>query len=122
MGHLSRGLRRLLLPLPVNPFTNAELSLYGKSLIILDGEGTMKFCLLLAVLPSAGLLAAQTLHPVQDFVTAQPERLSIQQTVVAQRPFTVTGPRGALLGQQDGSLEAWIFPWKILSGLRLRRR
>ena len=79
----------------------------------------MKFCLLLSVLPSAALLAAQTLHPVEDFVTAQPKRLSIQQSAMAQRPFTVTGPRGALLGQQDGSLEAWIFPWKILSGLRI---
>ena len=31
----------------------------------------------------------------------------------------MTGPRGALLGQQDGSFEAWIFPWKIFRGLRI---
>ncbi len=35
------------------------------------------------------------------------------------RPFSVTGPRGALLGQQDGSYEGWIFPWKIFSNLRM---
>ncbi len=38
---------------------------------------------------------------------------------MAAKPFTVTGPRGALLGQQDGSFEAWIFPWKILSHMRI---
>ncbi len=35
------------------------------------------------------------------------------------KPFSVLGPRGALLGQQDGRFEAWVFPWKILSGLRI---
>lgn len=29
------------------------------------------------------------------------------------------GPRGALLGQQNGTYEAWIFPWKILSDMRI---
>ena len=38
---------------------------------------------------------------------------------MAAKPFTVTGPRGALLGQQDGSFEAWVFPWKILSHMRI---
>ena len=32
----------------------------------------------------------------------------------------MSGPRGAVLGQQDGVFEAWIFPWKILSDLRIR--
>ena len=31
----------------------------------------------------------------------------------------VVGPRGAILGLQDGSFEAWIFPWKIFSNLRI---
>jgi hypothetical protein len=35
------------------------------------------------------------------------------------RPFTVIGPRGALLGKQNGTFEAWIFPWKILSDMRI---
>lgn len=34
-------------------------------------------------------------------------------------PFSVVGPRGAILGRQDGSYEVWLFPWKILSNLRM---
>jgi glycogen debranching enzyme len=45
--------------------------------------------------------------------------LKIVQEAVPSKPFTVAGPRGAILGQQDGSFEAWIFPWKILSNLRI---
>ena len=43
----------------------------------------------------------------------------ISSNIMAQKPFSVTGPRGALLGQQDGGFEAWIFPWKILSHMRI---
>ena len=46
--------------------------------------------------------------------------LKIVREAVPSKPFTVVGPRGALLGQQDGSFEAWIFPWKIFSNLRIR--
>src|SRR5579863_6391439 len=45
--------------------------------------------------------------------------LKIIQEAVPSKPFTVTGPRGAIMGQQDGTFEAWIFPWKILSHLRI---
>ena len=45
--------------------------------------------------------------------------LKIAREAIPTRPFTVAGPRGAILGQQDGSFEAWIFPWKILSNLRI---
>jgi glycogen debranching enzyme len=38
---------------------------------------------------------------------------------VANKPVSVVGPRGALLGEQNGKFEAWIFPWKIFSGLRI---
>ena len=38
---------------------------------------------------------------------------------MAQLPFSVVGPRGAILGQQDGTTEVWLFPWKILDNLRL---
>ncbi len=31
----------------------------------------------------------------------------------------MVGPRGALLGRQDGTFEAWIFPWKVFSGMRI---
>ncbi|HKS73445.1 MAG TPA: hypothetical protein VJQ82_09630 [Terriglobales bacterium] len=45
--------------------------------------------------------------------------LVIEREAIPSHPFTVAGPRGAILGQQDGSFEAWIFPWKILSNLRI---
>jgi glycogen debranching enzyme len=35
------------------------------------------------------------------------------------KPFSVLGPRGALLGQQNGEFEAWIFPWKIFDHMRI---
>src|SRR5215475_236738 len=45
--------------------------------------------------------------------------LKIVRTAVPSSPLTVVGPRGAILGQQDGSFEAWVFPWKIFSNLRI---
>ena len=43
----------------------------------------------------------------------------ISREAVPIKPFSVVGPRGALLGRQDGSYEAWIFPWKIFSDMRI---
>ncbi len=34
-------------------------------------------------------------------------------------PFSVVGPKGAILGRQNGVYELWLFPWKILSGMRM---
>lgn len=48
-----------------------------------------------------------------------PSLPSITREAIPSRPFSVIGPRGALLGQQDGSYEAWIFPWKIFSDMRI---
>jgi glycogen debranching enzyme len=87
----------------------------------------MKLWALFVVLSSAAFLAAQTpgrttanpLHALSGLAPDEPGQLVIRSDILAQRPFTVTGPRGALLGQQDGSFEAWIFPWKILSDLRI---
>ena len=45
--------------------------------------------------------------------------LLISQEAVPGKPFSVIGPRGALLGDQSGRYEAWIFPWKIFSGMRI---
>ena len=45
--------------------------------------------------------------------------LKIIREAIPSRPFSVVGPRGAILGLQDGSFEAWIFPWKIFSNLRI---
>jgi hypothetical protein len=87
----------------------------------------MKFWALLVVLNSVSFLAAQTsdrtpttLLALSGFGMEESDQLAIRTNIMAQKPFTVTGPRGALLGQQDGSFEAWIFPWKILSNLRIQ--
>jgi glycogen debranching enzyme len=45
--------------------------------------------------------------------------LTISRETVSGKPLSVLGPRGALLGQQDGGYEAWIFPWKIFSNMRI---
>ncbi|HWE85824.1 MAG TPA: hypothetical protein VG267_12840 [Terracidiphilus sp.] len=37
----------------------------------------------------------------------------------ALKPFTVAGERGVLLGQQDGTFEAWVLPIKVLSHLTI---
>lgn len=55
------------------------------------------------------------LHSPQD-------KLVIQDQVLPSRPFSVVGPRGAVLGQQDGSFEIWLFPWKVLSDVRITAR
>ncbi len=44
---------------------------------------------------------------------------SITRQAEAIKPFSVIGPRGALLGQQNGEFEAWIFPWKIFDKMRI---
>ena len=74
------------------------------------------------------LLAASTAHaavPIPalnlppSFTPQQPDQPLISTRIMASRPFSVTGPRGALLGWQDGAFEAWIFPWKILDDMRM---
>ncbi len=45
--------------------------------------------------------------------------MAIRQAVQPDHPFTVTGATGAILGLQDGSVEIWDLPVKVLSKLRL---
>jgi hypothetical protein len=75
------------------------------------------FSLPLTAQPAASL-GAQSLLPAK-FPFEETVPLKIVREVVPSKPFTVTGPRGALLGTQDGSFEAWIFPWKIFRNLRI---
>ena len=65
---------------------------------------------------AATALAAQTggLKPVENFALTQ-NGLSIRRHVEAGKPFTVTGVRGVVLGQQEGTFEAWVLPVKLLS-------
>lgn len=77
---------------------------------------------LFAFLTSRLLLAAQSLPlaPLPDFAAAPGADLPvISRESVPGRAFSVVGPRGALLGDQNGEMEAWIFPWKLFSGLRI---
>ena len=61
---------------------------------------------------------AQELHaiPAISFDTGGPV---IRAHAEALKPFTVAGERGALLGQQNGTLEAWVLPVKLLSHLTI---
>jgi hypothetical protein len=69
---------------------------------------------LLAQMPRPSALPS-----VAAFPLPQPSGLEIAREVDPARPFSVIGPHGAILGHQDGSFEAWIFPWKICSHLRI---
>jgi glycogen debranching enzyme len=74
------------------------------------------------LIAGTGLTQAQlqAIPPQSIFsVASSPSSLSIHREAVPSRPFSVVGPRGAVLGQQDGSFEIWLFPWKILSNLRI---
>ncbi len=59
--------------------------------------------------------------PLQAFAkpSAAPQ---IRRDTNPNNPISVVGPRGALLGEQDGTFEGWIFPWKIFSNLRISAR
>src|ERR1700722_1574059 len=54
--------------------------------------------------------------PAIAFDTAGPV---LRAQAEAQKPFTVAGERGVVLGQQDGSFEAWVLPVKLLSHLTI---
>jgi len=66
--------------------------------------------------------AQNTLPAIPVLQTPVPQGsspLTISQQAVPSRPLSVVGPRGTLLGEQDGKYEAWVFPWKIFSGMRI---
>lgn len=83
-----------------------------------------RILLLMGILCMAGpaypQAALQSLPALPAFpLQSVPEQPVIQREAVPSRPFSEIGPRGAVLGQQDGSCEVWLFPWKILSNLRI---
>jgi glycogen debranching enzyme len=59
------------------------------------------------------LSSIPAIHPVA-------EGLAIHRRAQAGEPFTVAGSRGVLLGQQEGTFEAWILPVKLLSHFAIR--
>ncbi len=80
---------------------------------------------LLLVSSLAPALQAQTLTPLPPFPIkgsspAGPSGdLVISRPVQPVQPFTVAGPRGVLVGTQDGQFESWILPIKLLSHLTI---
>lgn len=60
--------------------------------------------------------------PAASFPLYANDGLHISRETDPQRPFSVVGPRGAVLGQEDGSYEMWHFPWKVLSNMRITAR
>lgn len=77
---------------------------------------------LLFTLASTAALSQTAIAPLAAlpaFPTVSPNLPAISREAVPGKPFSVIGPRGAILGQQDGAFEAWLFPWKIFSGLQI---
>src|ERR1035441_10293717 len=78
------------------------------------------FGLLFAV---ASALHAQA--PVPAFSSIPPVAFATSGPVIRAhtetlKPFTVAGERGVVLGQQDGTFEAWVLPVKLLSHLTIQ--
>jgi hypothetical protein len=71
----------------------------------------------IALIMGCGLLPAQ-LSPVPRFALPD-SSLVIRQAPREFEPFTVAGETGAIIGQQNGSFEAWAFPLKVLSHLQI---
>jgi len=54
------------------------------------------------------------LKPVEAFPLRE-DGLVLRRTVRAGEPFTVAGPQGVMVGEQQGTFEAWVLPVKLLS-------
>ena len=77
---------------------------------------------LLCAAPPARAQGGDWLAPVAAFPLASPASvggLVIHQRSAALQPFTVAGECGAFVGQGDGSFEAWAWPVKLLSHMRI---
>ena len=48
--------------------------------------------------------------------------IALRRHVEAERPFTVAGECGAMMGRQNGTFESWIFPVKLFSNLTIQAR
>jgi glycogen debranching enzyme len=87
--------------------------------------GRAVFLLLAALLAGGDRAVAQAqgndspwLTPVPN-LTLNSDPLMLHQHAEAEKPFTVAGACGAVMGQQDGSFESWIFPVKLFSHLTI---
>ena len=75
--------------------------------------------LFLVFAAAGGARAQSDRSPASAFPAATRQLPILHGQAIPQLPFSVVGPRGAILGQQDGTCEVWLFPWKVLSGMRL---
>ncbi len=64
-------------------------------------------------------LPAAQLHSLPEF-PLRSQGIVLHRAVQAGEPFTVAGPHGIAVGQQQGPFEAWILPVKLLSHLTLQ--
>ena len=79
----------------------------------------------LAALTFTSAALAQSTAPALETVApfARPQLAQIPviaQAVKPNKPLTITGARGAILGEQSGVMELWQLPVKVFSGLHLR--
>ncbi|MGC2660905.1 MAG: glycogen debranching protein, partial [Bryobacteraceae bacterium] len=70
------------------------------------------------MLLACSMAAAPALTPLGRFPLGK-SSIEIIRGTEPQKPFTVAGEHGAIFGQQNGESEAWIFPIKVLSHLRI---
>jgi glycogen debranching enzyme len=62
---------------------------------------------------------ARSLHNLPEFVSSDCD-LMVRRPPQVGEPMTVAGPQGVIVGQQQGVLETWILPVKLLSHLTLQ--
>lgn len=68
---------------------------------------------------TVAIAQGQNFTPFFGFKASDSTR-AIRHRVQAGQPFTVAGPRGVVVGQQEGTFEAWILPVKLLSHFAIR--
>jgi hypothetical protein len=83
------------------------------------------FCALtLLMYRGADAVAAQDashgdwLTPIAN-ISLRADPIALRHHAEAEKPFTVAGECGAMMGQQTGSFESWIFPIKLFSDLTI---
>jgi len=80
---------------------------------------TQLFCMASAALFAfTPAIKAQTLTSIPAFAFDKAGPV-IQAHAEPEKPFTVAGERGVVVGQQDGTFEAWLLPIKLLSHLSI---
>ena len=75
-----------------------------------------RFVTLLLAMPLAGQVPSFAPVPAIPFDAAGPVIRTHSET---EEPFTVAGEHGVILGQQNGTFEAWVLPVKLLSHLTI---